>query len=69
MQRPAVQLFHTEKDPYELTNLAETKPEIVRKLRAKLNQWMSEQGDPGAPQDTTEALQAARQGKHLYRPK
>lgn len=68
MHRPAEQLYNTTKDPYELKNLA-TDPEfstIKSRLSAELDRWMKEQGDPGAPQDTHQAIQAARQGKHLY---
>ncbi len=69
-RRPAEQLYHTAKDRYEMTNLASDPQhaEIKQRLRQKLDQWMASQGDPGAPEDTMEAIQAARQGKHLYRP-
>ena len=70
MRRPAEQLYHTASDPYELNNLADENEhsEAKRRLSEELKQWMLEQGDPGEPQDTTEAIQAARQGKHLYGP-
>ena len=69
--RPAEQLYQTAEDRYEMTNLADDPAHaaIKRRLRRKLDEWMKSQGDPGAPQDTTEALQAARKGKHLYAPK
>ena len=66
MHRPAVELYHTAKDPYEMTNLADKKPELVARLKTELEGWMTRQGDPGAPQDTREALQAARKGEHLF---
>lgn len=71
LQRPAEQLYHTAEDPYEMRNLAEDSEWQSRKatLRKQLHQWRRSQGDPGPPLDTKEALQAARQGKHLYYPK
>jgi len=68
MHRPAEQLYDTAKDPYELNNLANDPAfsDIKARLSAELDRWMKEQGDPGATQDTHEAIQAARQGKHLY---
>ena len=69
-RRPAEELYHTSEDPYEMTNLADS-PEhaqIKSTLSAELERWMKSQGDPGALQDTTKAIQAARQGKHLYAP-
>ena len=68
MRRPAEELYHTAKDPYEMTNLAGDPKHAAIKARfsAELDRWMKEQDDPGAAQDTQEAIQAARQGKHLY---
>jgi len=70
MQRPAEQLYHTAEDPYEMSNLAGSAAyESTRKrLAAELDRWMKQEGDPGAAQDTKEALAAAREGKHLYVP-
>lgn len=70
MQRPHEQLYLTAEDPYELNNLARAKAhaQIKAELSAELDKWMQSQGDPGAPQDTKDALQAARRGKHLYLP-
>ena len=70
MHRPAEQLYHTAADPYEMSNLAGSAAhEGTRKrLAAELDRWMKQQGDPGAAQDTKEALAAAREGKHLYFP-
>jgi N-sulfoglucosamine sulfohydrolase len=42
---------------------------IKAKLSAALDQWLNQQGDPGIPQDTHEAHQAAKKGGHLYFPK
>ena len=70
MHRPAEQLYLTAEDPYEMKNLAND-PEyagVKAKLSAELDRWLKSQGDPGAAQDTNEAIQAARQGNHLYFP-
>lgn len=70
MLRPAEQLYHTAKDHYELQNLAADPAPIKRtqQLSAALDGWMTDQGDPGKPQDTMESLQAARKGKHRFAP-
>jgi len=67
-RRAAEALYHTASDPYEMENLAgESAHEAIKlKLAAELDRWMGEQGDPGIAQDSREALQAAREGKHLY---
>ena len=69
-RRPAEQLYLTAEDPYELRNLANEPAHAKTKdrLSKELDRWLAEQGDPGIPQDTQAALQAARQGKHLYTP-
>ncbi len=66
--RPAEHLYHTSEDPYELNNLADDPAHaaIKRRLSSQLDAWMKSQGDPGAPEDTLEAIQAARKGEHLY---
>ena len=68
--RPAEQFYHTAQDPYELTNLANDSPSASIKARfsAELDRWLTAQRDPGVAQDTQEAIQAARRGKHLYGP-
>lgn len=70
VSRPAVEFYHTAKDPYELNNLADdSDPElgmIRKRLQSELDRWMNAQQDPGAPVDTDEALKAARRGNHLY---
>jgi uncharacterized sulfatase len=66
--RPAEQLYCTADDPFEMQNLAGD-PEFAdlkSALSAELDRWMTDQGDPGQPQDTPEAFQAAKQGQHLY---
>ncbi len=70
MRRPAEQLYHTANDPYELNNLVADPAvaDIKARLSAELDRWMKQQGDPGAPQDTHEAIQAARRGEHMYGP-
>lgn len=70
MYRPGEQLYHTAEDPYELTNLADDPAvaAVKARLSAELDRWMEEQNDPGAPQDTMKALEAARRGAHLYGP-
>jgi N-sulfoglucosamine sulfohydrolase len=70
MRRPAEQLYHTAEDPYEMTNLADdpAASAVKSRLSDELDRWMQTQGDPGAPQDTPEAIQAARRGEHLYGP-
>ena len=68
--RPAEELYDTGADPYELNNLASDPQfaEVKTRLGAELDRWMTAQGDPGAAQDTHRAIQAARQGKHLFYP-
>lgn len=67
-RRPAVEFYHTAGDPYEMTNLAADPKQktLQTRLRDELHQWMQQQGDPGVPQDTWKALEAARKGRHLY---
>lgn len=70
LHRPPEQLYNTAEDPYEMTNLVQD-PEyaaIKIQLSRELDHWMTAEGDPGIPQDTHEAVQAARKGKHLYAP-
>ena len=68
MHRPAEQLYNTASDPYEMTNLADDPAfsAVKAQLKAELDRWMRAQGDPGASQDTHEAIQAARRGTHMY---
>jgi uncharacterized sulfatase len=49
-KRPAEELYDLAKDPYQLTNVAD-RPEYAaarKKLRADLDQWMHDTGDPRA---------------------
>lgn len=68
MTRPGEQLYLTEEDPYELTNLATQEQFAAKKaeLSAALDEWMKAQSDPGAPVDSVEALKASRKGEHLH---
>ena len=70
MRRPAEELYHTASDPYEMKNLAGDSryADIKRRLKSELLRWRTRQGDPGIDQDTMKAIQAARQGKHLFGP-
>ena len=68
MQRPKEELYSTTEDPYELKNLAGD-PNYEAKLKVlsrELDRWLKSQDDPGIEQDTLKALEAARQGKHLF---
>ncbi|MHC4636680.1 MAG: sulfatase family protein [Planctomycetota bacterium] len=67
MRRPAEQLYHTAKDPYEMTNLADnpTLSGIKKRLSGELDRWMQAQGDPGASLDTPEAFKAACRGANV----
>ncbi len=68
--RPAEQLYVTADDPWELNNVADLpKMRAIRnRLREELDRWLKSQEDPGAAEDTAAALEAARQGRHLYGP-
>jgi len=39
-------LFDNKKDPYQLENIAESSPEVVRRLTGELNQWLRKTNDP-----------------------
>lgn len=69
--RPPEELYDLAADPYEMNNLAADPAfaDAKARLSAELDRWMAEQGDPGAPQDTPEALEASRKGTHLFGPK
>ena len=68
MHRPAEELYDIGTDPYEMKNLAgaPSVEKIQQRLSQELDRWLEDQGDPGATQDTQEAIMAARKGKHLY---
>jgi uncharacterized sulfatase len=52
-----------------MNNLADDPSQAKRlvKLRAELDRWMKNQGDPGIPMDTFKTYHAARDGKHIYK--
>jgi uncharacterized sulfatase len=61
--RPEEQLYKSDEDPYEMTDLARS-PEyaaVKAELRAQLDLWMTRQSDPGAELDSRELLDANRQ--------
>ena len=68
MKRPAEQFYATAEDPYEMTDLAgsPTHDAAKQRLRTALDLWMKQQSDPGGPVDTVQALEAARQNRHLH---
>lgn len=70
MVRPAEELYQTSEDRYEMKNLVDDPKfqAIKNQLSVELDRWLVEQGDPGIPQDTHEAHQAAKKGEHQYRP-
>lgn len=70
MLRPPEQLYHTAEDSYEMNNLAAdaTVSDRKQQLKTELASWMKQQGDPGIPQDTMDALEAARKQRHLFFP-
>ncbi len=60
--RPAEELYQPDRDVYELNNLAGN-PEyayVKARLRAEMERWMEEQGDPGAALDDAEVHAANR---------
>jgi uncharacterized sulfatase len=68
MMRLPEELYDTSTDPFEMNNIAADPKmaDVKNRLSAELDRWMASQGDPGAALDTREALQAARQGKHIF---
>ena len=61
MKRPAEELYHTNEDHYEMTNLASdpTHAKIKETLATILDQHLKDQGDPGLSLDTKKAHKAA----------
>jgi arylsulfatase A-like enzyme len=41
-----LQLWDREKDPYQLKNIAEEEPELVRELRGRMEEWLKRTRDP-----------------------
>ena len=68
MKRPAEELYHTAKDPFELTNLASSAEhaEIKAQLAKALDQHLAQQKDPGARLDTQKAHRAAAKLSPLF---
>ena len=66
--RPAVALYNSAADPYELKNLAgqPEHEETMKILQSALQAWMQSQGDPGAAMDTREVYEAAKKGQHQF---
>ena len=58
MKRPAEELYDSQQDPYELTNLVDSEQYsgIKKRLSEELDRWMKEQNDPGAALDTQKSL-------------
>lgn len=52
-KRPAEELYDLRRDPHQMVNVAERKEYagVQRRLRARLEQWMTETGDPRATVD------------------
>lgn len=68
-RRPAVALYHTTSDPYEMQNLSgsDEVAAIEQELSDELDRWLKSQGDPGVEQDTLSSLHAAQKGNHRFR--
>ena len=65
--RPEIQLYNAEQDPDNMKNLA-GHPEqaaVQKKLAAVLEEWMAEQGDPGAGLDVWDVYKSQREGNHF----
>ena len=69
-RRPPEQLYVTADDPYELNDLAgdPSHAAVSEELSRELDRWMSSQGDPGAPVDTHDAIEAAKDQQHQFSP-
>jgi uncharacterized sulfatase len=67
MLRPKEELFEPGKDKYERNNLAGKLDynEIKKHLAKELNNWMKQEGDPGASLDTRKEFNAQKQGNHF----
>jgi uncharacterized sulfatase len=66
-KRPAEELYNIASDPDEMTNLSDQQNlrEVQKMLSQKLDDWMNEQGDPGAAIDSYEELNKAKKGEHF----
>ena len=60
--RPGEELYRVDEDPYEMNNLADDPKcaKAKKRLRAELERWMTEQGDPGAAMDDPAVYAANR---------
>lgn len=69
--RPEEELFEHSKDKYERNNLADKTDffEIKTKLSVELENWMKQNGDPGAVLDTATEFEAQKQGDHFIQKK
>ena len=49
IKRPEIEFYDTEKDPYELNDLAKNPEyaETIKRLKKQLERWMAQQGDQG----------------------
>jgi N-sulfoglucosamine sulfohydrolase len=67
MSRPKEELYNTNADPNELENLSEMLElsSIKDDLSKQLDDWMKQQGDPGAGIDTWEEWEKAKKGDHF----
>ncbi len=68
MNRPAEELYRQIEDPYEMKNLIDDPKlsKVKQKLSKALDEWMSDQGDPGASVDTESAWRAGKTGNHTF---
>ena len=57
--RPAEELYDTENDPYEIHNLAASPDhqDVLRRMRAVLEQWIDRSGDAGRVRESPEILE------------
>jgi len=62
LNRPPEELYNTERDPFELKNLAgdPAYSAVKARLSAELDRWLAEQKDPGAELDTWQAFKACK---------
>ncbi len=65
MIRPGEELYNLDSDPENLNNLIDIQDysQARDRLSAALDEWMTDQGDPGAVLDSREYFNAARSGR------
>jgi N-sulfoglucosamine sulfohydrolase len=68
VNRPGEHLYHTARDRYEMTNLADDPAHAATKARlaTALDKSLKDQLDPGFPLDTPEAFEAAQSLKPKF---